>query len=80
MAARWSCSCSLAGSPAVAAVAPRGYGTDPDLVKSYRAGQLWPLTMNEAQRRTAAALCALIIPADEPRVAYRAKLAAQAGS
>ena len=22
-----------------------GYGTDPDLVRSYRSGQLWPLTM-----------------------------------
>ena len=42
-----------------------GYGTDPDLVRSYRPGELWPLTFTEGQRRTAAALCALIIPADE---------------
>lgn len=42
-----------------------GYGTDPDLMKSYRAGELWPLTLTEQQRGTAAALCALIIPADE---------------
>jgi len=42
-----------------------GYGTDPNLVKTYRLGELWPLTFTELQRRTAAALCALIIPADE---------------
>jgi hypothetical protein len=44
---------------------PRGYGTDPDLVKRYRSGELWPLTFTEAQRQTAAALCGLVIPADE---------------
>jgi hypothetical protein len=44
---------------------PAGYGTDPDLTKLYRAGTLWPLTFDAAQRRTAAALCATIIPADE---------------
>ena len=42
-----------------------GIGTDPDLVKTYRAGELWPLTLTAAERRCAAALCALIIPADE---------------
>lgn len=41
-----------------------GYGTDPNLVKSYAPGQLWPLTLDERQRRCAAALCAVIIPAD----------------
>src|SRR5690242_19058076 len=48
-----------------AAPAGKGYGTDPDLVPHYRPGELWPLTFNEAQRRTAAALCDMIIPADE---------------
>lgn len=43
----------------------RGYGTDPDLIKSHQAGALWPLTMSAAQRRTAATLCSVIIPADE---------------
>jgi len=43
----------------------KGYGTDPDLVKSHKVGALWPLTMTAAQRRTAAALCDVIIPADE---------------
>jgi len=42
----------------------KGYGTDPDLVKSYTAGELWPLTFTDAQRRTATALCDAIIPAD----------------
>jgi hypothetical protein len=43
----------------------RGYGTDPNLVKSHQTGALWPLAMNATQRRAAAALCAAIIPADE---------------
>lgn len=42
-----------------------GYGADPDLVKSYEPGDLWPLTFDDHQRRTAAVLCGLIIPADE---------------
>jgi hypothetical protein len=42
----------------------RRYGTDPDLLKTYRPGELWPLTFTEAQRHTAAALCDMIIPAD----------------
>lgn len=42
-----------------------GYGTDPDLIRIYRPGDLWPLTFSDAQRRTAAALCDCIIPADE---------------
>lgn len=46
------------------AAAP-GYGTDPDLMKRYAAGALWPLTMTAAQRRAAASLCDTIIPADE---------------
>jgi hypothetical protein len=46
----------------------QGYGSDPDLTKIYRPGDLWPLTLNRAQRRTAAALCDVIIPADEHSV------------
>ena len=42
-----------------------GYGTDPDLIKDYAPGELWPLTFDDHQRRTAAALCGLIIPADD---------------
>jgi hypothetical protein len=42
----------------------KGYGKDPDLLKEYRPGDLWPLTFDEGQRATAAALCDAIIPAD----------------
>lgn len=42
-----------------------GYGTDPNLVREYKPGDLWPLTMTDTQRATAAALCAVVIPADE---------------
>ncbi|HEX5687885.1 MAG TPA: gluconate 2-dehydrogenase subunit 3 family protein [Ideonella sp.] len=56
---------SAGATPALKKKATRGYGTDPTLVKSYRSGELWPLTFNTAQRRCAAALCGLIIPADE---------------
>jgi Gluconate 2-dehydrogenase subunit 3 len=42
-----------------------GYGSDPDMVKIYHPGDVWPLTFTKAQRREAAALCDLIIPADE---------------
>ena len=45
-------------------VAAKGYGTDPDLLKNYQPGDVWPLTMTDAQRRTAAALCDVIIPGD----------------
>jgi len=47
-----------------AALVARGYGTDPDLTKIYQPGELWPLTLTPAQRRAAAALCDVIIPAD----------------
>jgi Gluconate 2-dehydrogenase subunit 3 len=45
--------------------AAAGYGTDPDLTKVYHPGDVWPLTLNPAQRRTAAALCDVIMPADD---------------
>ncbi|HYM27738.1 MAG TPA: gluconate 2-dehydrogenase subunit 3 family protein [Steroidobacteraceae bacterium] len=41
-----------------------GYGTDPSLTRDYRPGELWPLTFTTGQRRLAAALADLIIPAD----------------
>ncbi len=43
----------------------QGYGPDPDLIKAYEKGAFWPLTLSAEQRRLAAALCDLIIPADE---------------
>ena len=48
-----------------AAPVAKGYGKDPDLMKVYKAGELWPLTLSKEQRTTAAALCDLIIPADD---------------
>jgi hypothetical protein len=42
-----------------------GYGTDPDLNKDYKPGELWPLTFSDDQRHTAAVLSDLVIPADE---------------
>jgi Gluconate 2-dehydrogenase subunit 3 len=43
----------------------KGYGTDPDLLKTYHPGDVWPLTLSEPQRQLAASLADLIIPADE---------------
>jgi hypothetical protein len=50
----------------------RGYGTDPSLAVNYRAGEPWPLTLTAAQRRLAATLSDIIIPADEESVSASA--------
>lgn len=42
-----------------------GYGTDPDLVKEWKPGGPWPLTLTDHGRGTVTALCDLIIPADD---------------
>jgi len=42
----------------------KGYGTDPKLNRVYKPGELWALTLPPGMRRTAAALCDVIIPAD----------------
>jgi hypothetical protein len=42
-----------------------GYGQDPDLKKNYLPGDLWPLTFNEAQKKTATSLADTIIPEDK---------------
>ena len=60
--------CALrAGEPVARDVAAgqAGYGTDPDLVKEWKPGGPWPLTLTASGRRTTQALCDLIIPADE---------------
>jgi hypothetical protein len=51
---------ALAATPAT-----QGYGKDPDLMKIYKSGDLWSLTLTREQRATATALCDLIIPADD---------------
>ena len=61
----WGEAVAKAAGSANATAKAKGYGTDPDLTKTHKAGALWPLTMTAAQRRTAAALCNVIIPADE---------------
>jgi Gluconate 2-dehydrogenase subunit 3 len=52
-------------APAEPMRALQGYGTDPDLLKTYHPGEVWPLTLAAAQRQLAAVLSDLIIPADE---------------
>jgi hypothetical protein len=54
------------GGPTAAPAGPssQGYGSDPDLMKPYKPGDYWPLTFSDAQRRTAAALCDVIVPAE----------------
>ena len=54
----------LVGAQAPSARPGAGYGTDPDLLRTYKPGEVWPLTFSEPQRATAAALCDTIIPAD----------------
>ncbi|MGH8249215.1 MAG: gluconate 2-dehydrogenase subunit 3 family protein [Steroidobacteraceae bacterium] len=51
-------------STAAEAMPARGYGSDPDLMRIYQPGDLWPLTFTDGQRRSAAALCDLIVPED----------------
>jgi hypothetical protein len=58
---------SFAGDAAAREVAAgqKGYGTDPELLKEWKPGGPWPLTLTAAARLTSAALCDLIIPADD---------------
>ena len=75
VSASWPLSRTRAGSaaeavPAEAARAEplralKGYGTDPDLLKTYHPGEVWPLILSAPQRQLAAVLSDLIIPADE---------------
>ncbi len=60
-------SLTVLNRPAAAAgpAAAKPYGTDPALNRDYKPGDCWPLTFTDGQRRTAAALCAAIIPADD---------------
>ena len=57
---------AMQGSAFAAAPLPpaKGYGTDPDLLRIYAPGDLWPLSFTDDERRTATALCDVIIPAD----------------
>ncbi len=55
---QWTVSADAAESQA------KGYGTDPDLSKIYKPGDFWPLTFDDAQRKTVASLADVILPAD----------------
>lgn len=43
----------------------KGYGPDPDLMKIYKPGDLWPLTLSDDQRALLTVLCDIILPADD---------------
>jgi hypothetical protein len=43
----------------------KGYGTDPDLLRTYQPGEVWPLRFTAAESALATVLCDLIIPADD---------------
>ena len=43
----------------------KGYGPDPDLLRAYQPGDLWPLTFSEAQLAIVIVLCDIVIPVDE---------------
>jgi gluconate 2-dehydrogenase subunit 3-like protein len=67
--AAWPASRGVAGQAARSETLLRppavpGYGTDPDLVAPHKRGEFWSLTLTGAQRRLAAVLSDLIIPAD----------------
>jgi len=52
---------SFGASPPLA----QGYGTDPNLMDVHKPGEFWPLTFTPEQHRTVAALCDVILPADD---------------
>lgn len=54
----------ISSEAAPAAIKAKGYGMDPDLLKNYQPGDLWPQTFTPKQRRATTALCDVIIPAD----------------
>jgi hypothetical protein len=43
----------------------KGYGTDPDLSKLYKPGDLWNLTLSKSERESLSVLCDLLFPADD---------------
>jgi len=43
----------------------KGYGTDPDLMKIYEPGTVWPLTFSESDKELATALADTVLPADD---------------
>jgi hypothetical protein len=70
MAIKWMLAASagamLAQRRAFGAAGPEepqlGYGSDPNLTKAYKAGDYWPLTFTDEQRREAAVLADIVLP------------------
>ena len=56
---------SISTVAAEAEVVSKPYGTDPDLIKEYKPGDVWPLIMSAPQRATAATLSDVLLPADD---------------
>jgi hypothetical protein len=54
-----------AGAATISAAPTPGYGVDPALLAPYQSGQVWPLLLSEAEKRTATVLCDTLIPADD---------------
>ena len=52
-------------APPVAGAAT-GYGQDPDLLRDYKPGDLWPLTFTAAQRRSQAGFGSPVVTARLP--------------
>ena len=46
-------------------VVAKGYGPDPDIIRKYKPGDLWPLTFTKDQRLLMIVLCDIIMPADK---------------
>ncbi|MFK5924916.1 MAG: gluconate 2-dehydrogenase subunit 3 family protein [Verrucomicrobiota bacterium] len=73
LAIKWMLAASgsglIANTESVAAdgqsIKAKGYGSDPDMIKIYQPGDVWPLTLDKKQRRTTAALCDVMMPADD---------------
>lgn len=55
----------FAADTTTSSIPAKGYGSDPSMVTIYKPGDVWPLTLTVPQRRTARALCDVIVPADE---------------
>ena len=55
---------TFAADGALPTAAAVGYGSDPDIMKAYKAGDYWPLTFADAERRAVVALEDIVIPAD----------------
>jgi hypothetical protein len=61
-----SCETSLsAAETASTPITTKGYGRDPVMVQIYKPGDVWTLTLTEAQRRITKSLCDIIVPANQ---------------